>query len=322
MRRARGRGLIPCGDAIRGVAMNVTTELTDAPSIVVAAHAGLGESPRWHGGEARLYWVDIAANALHRWHPPSGTREVRVFDAPVACFGFRSGGGLILGMKEGCAVIDDWAGVPRPFGEQVLNGRAHHRMNDGRVDAAGRFWVGSVNSAKDVADAALYRVDADGVVAVIEGGMTTCNGAAFTADGRRFAHTDTPSHTVAVYDADPATGGLAVRRLLHRFAPGVGPDLGRPDGGSFDVDGCYWTAMFDGWRVVRLSPAGQVIAAVPLPVQRPTMIAFGGDDHRTAFVTTAQAGLGGAARAQQPLAGAIFAFRVAVPGVPERQFAG
>lgn len=321
--------------------------LTETPAVLIASQCILGESPRWNAHEARLYWVDIAANAMHRWDSRSGMIERRCFDAPVACFAFRTGGGMVLGMKDGCALLDDWGGVPRPFGGQILAGKPHHRMNDGRCDAAGNFWVGSVNGAKDTPDAALYRLDAAGELTAVEGAMMTCNGAAFYSglpaqsiegdkssgvssslpldrssgfDGARFCHADTPSHAVRVYDAAGAT--LSNRRILHQFEHGVGPGLGRPDGGSFDEEGCYWTALFDGWRVVRLSPAGEILADIALSIQRPTMIAFGGVDRKTAFVTSARTGLCEAELSQQPHAGDVFAFRVGVPGAAEFAFGG
>ncbi len=296
--------------------------LDERPRCILAAGNSLGEGPRWHAGEARVYWVDIDACALHRWHPASGAREVRLFDAPVACLAFRARGGLLLGMKDGCATIDDWDAPVVRFGPQVLAGKPNHRMNDGRTDPAGRFWVGDMNGAKDVADATLWRLDGDGDLQPVESGMMTCNGAAFTTDGRFFAHSNTPSHAIRLYDCDPAAGTLTDRRIFHQFERGVGPGLGRPDGGSFDEDGCYWAAMFDGWRVVRLAPDGTLLAEVGLPVQRPTMIAFGGADRRTAFVTSATTGIGEEAQGAQPLAGGLFAFRVETPGVVETPFAG
>lgn len=292
------------------------------PTPIIRARSILGEGPRWHTGEGRLYWVDIAERTMMRWNAASGVIDHRSFDAPVACFAFRAGGGMVLGMKDGCALIDGWDDSPRPFGPQLLADRPNHRLNDGRTDPAGRFWVGSLNGAKDANDASLYCLDRHGNLGEIEGGMTTCNGAAFNADGRQFAHSDTPSHMVRLYDCDPDNGKLSHRRILHQFTPGVGRGLGRPDGGSFDADGCYWVAMFDGWRVVRLSPTGDVLVDMPLPVQRPTMIAFGGADLCTAFVTSATTGLDAAALDAQPHAGDVFAFRVDVPGVPEPLFAG
>jgi sugar lactone lactonase YvrE len=286
--------------------------------VALDAAASLGEGPRWHAGEKALYWVDIARNELHRFEPGTGRDDCRTFAAPVGCFAFRAAGGLLLAMKDGFATLADWGAEPVPFGEQIFAKCPDVRFNDGRTDPAGRFWAGSVNMAKSAHDAALYRLGGDGSIVEIEGGMLTCNGAAFTADGKRFFHADTPSHALRHYSCDPVTGGLSDRSIFHQFPMGQG----RPDGGSADAEGCYWTALFDGGRVVRLSPEGEILAEVALPAQRPTMIAFGGDDLRTAYVTTARTGLNEDAIAAQPLSGAIFSFRVDVPGVPETPFAG
>lgn len=286
--------------------------------IALEARAELGEGPRWHGGEGRLYWVDIHRNELHRFDPASGRDEMRCFAEPVGCLAFRRGGGLVLAMKDGLALLDDWAGEPVPFGDQPFAGNPDLRCNDGRTDPAGRFWVGSVNTAKSARNAALYRVDADGMWTLVENDMLTCNGAAFDAGGTAFRHADTPSHALRGYDVNPTTGEIANRRIIHQFIQGTG----RPDGGSFDAAGCYWSALFDGGRVVRLSPEGEIVQTVALPVSRPTMIAFGGADLRTAYVTSAWAGLSAEQRADQPYAGAILAFRVDVPGLPETPFAG
>lgn len=288
-------------------------------TVALDVQAELGEGPRWHEGEQCLYWVDIARNELHRFNPVTGRDEIRQFEQPVACFAFRKQGGLVLGMKDGCALIDafDSKVVPSPFGAQILMGKPHHRFNDGRTDAVGRFWLGTMNGAKDAQDAALYRLDSDASLTEIETGMLTCNGAAFSGDGRYFTHADTPSHRLRLYDVT-ADGRIDNSRTLHQFEMGTG----RPDGGSFDEEGCYWSALFDGGRVVRLNMAGEILETVTLPVTRPTMIAFGGKDRRTAYVTTARTGLSEAQLAEQPLAGAIFSFRVDVAGVPEYPFAG
>ncbi|AHE56654.1 SMP-30/gluconolactonase/LRE family protein [Sphingomonas sanxanigenens] len=282
--------------------------------LVLDAHAVLGEGPRWHAAEQRLYWVDIARNELHRFDPATGVDETRCFAAPIGCFAFRRSGGLLLAMADGCATIADFGAPPEPFGDQVLKDLPDYRFNDGRTDAAGRFWAGSVDTAKSSQDATLYRIDADGRVTAIEGGMLTCNAAAFSADGRHFMHADTPTHALRIYDV--ADGALANRRLFHQFPMGQG----RPDGGSFDAAGHYWSALFDGGRVVRLSPAGEIVAEVALPVSRPTMIVFGGPELKTAYVTTASSGLSATEAAAQPAAGGIFAFDVEVPGLPEYPF--
>jgi len=285
-----------------------------AVTLALHAQAQLGEGPRWHATESKLYWVDIARNEVHRFDPMSGLNETRTFDQPVGCFAFRRSGGLLLAMKDGFVTLPHWDADPQPFGDAPLFGKPDLRFNDGRTDKHGNFWVGSVNTAKSASNAALYRLAPNGTCTLIEGDMLTCNGAAFSADGAHFCHTDTPSHALRTYDVKGNI--LANRQILHQFSYGNG----RPDGGSFDSEGYYSTALFDGGRVVRLSPTGEVVADVALPVSRPTMIVFGGDDGRTAFVTTARIGLDETALAAQPHAGDIFSFRVDVPGVPEWPF--
>ena len=286
--------------------------------LLLDARALLGESPRWNAAEARLYWVDIDAHRIHRTDPVTGSTETMQLDQPVGCVAPRAGGGLIVGLKDGCALIDAWGAAPRPFGPQMLAGIAEQRCNDACVDAAGRLWIGSMTSDKANPAATLYRLDPDASLTILFGGLLTSNGAAFSPDGRTFYHADTPTHAVRAYAVDPATGALGAGRLFHRFTHGQG----RPDGGAVDAEGCYWSALWDGWRVVRLSPAGEPIQTVEMPVQRPTMIAFGGADMRTVFVTSAGKALTDAQRKDQPHAGGLFTFRVDVPGLAQPGFGG
>ena len=286
--------------------------------LLLDAQALLGESPRWHAPEARLYWVDIDAHRIHRTDPATGATETMQLDQPVGCVAPRVGDGLVMGLKDGCALIDAWGEDPRAFGPAVLAGIAEQRFNDGCVDAAGRFWIGSVTRDKSNPGAMLFRLDPDGTLTPMLGGLLTSNGAAFSPDGRTFYHADTPTHALHAYAVDPATGALGDGRLFHQFEQGKG----RPDGGTVDAEGCYWSALWDGWRVVRLSPAGEILQTVEMPVQRPSMIALGGADLCTAFVTSAGKDLSDDARAAQPHAGGLFTFRVDVPGIVQPGFGG
>lgn len=286
--------------------------------LLLDAGALLGESPVWHAAEARLYWVDIEGREIHRTDVATGADDVMEVAEQIGCIAPRAGGGLIAALENGCAIIDRWDGAPQPFGPAVLADKPHQRFNDGRVDARGRLWVGSLTSDKSNPDAALYRLDPDGSLTEIFGQLTTSNGAAFSPDGGTFYHADTPTHAIRAYDVDADAGTLSHGRIFHQFALGNG----RPDGAAVDAEGCYWSALWDGWRVVRFSPAGELLHTVEMPVQRPTMIAFGGPDLRTAFVTSAGKNLTDEERAGQPHAGGVFSFRVDVPGLAQQMFGG
>ena len=287
--------------------------------LVLDARLTVGECPRWHAGERALHFVDVPARTLHRWDPATGERRSRTFDAQCACFAFREGGGFVLGLEDGFALIDAFDAPARPFGVQVEADRPWSRLNDGRTDPQGRFWAGAMDTSKQHGDGRLHRLDPDGTVTSWAEGAYTSNGAAFSPDGRTFFYSDTHRRRLDAFAFDGGTGAVADRRTFHQWPP---EGDARPDGGSADAEGFYWSALYAGGRVARLSPAGEVVEEVAIPAPKPTMIAFGGDDRRTAYVTTAREGLSDEVLAAFPHSGGVFSFRVDAPGLPETPFAG
>ena len=63
---------------------------------------------------------------------------------------------------------------------------------------------------------------------------------------------------------------------------------GRPDGAAVDAQGCVWSARYGGGCVARITPRGDVDRIVPLPVSQVASCAFGDDDLRTLYITTAR----------------------------------
>jgi sugar lactone lactonase YvrE len=150
----------------------------------------------------------------------------------------------------------------------------------------------------------------------MDDGYCITNGPATSPDGRTLYHTDTLKKLIYAFDVS-AAGELSNRRVFAAIEDGAG----HPDGTAVDADGCVWIALFGGWGVRRYSPGGQLLETVALPVANVTKIAFGGDDLRTAYATTARKGLSAAELAAQPRAGDLFAFRVDTPGLPQHHVA-
>lgn len=108
---------------------------------------------------------------------------------------------------------------------------------------------------------------------------------------------------------------LAVERFL---APITIPN--GPDGATVDSGGYVWSARYRGACVARIAPDGKLDRLVVLPVTQVTSCAFGGDDLRTLFITTARQGAAVDPNAATSLDGALFALRVDGPGLPEAAF--
>jgi sugar lactone lactonase YvrE len=284
---------------------------------VLDVRASLGECPVWSQAERALYWVDINAPSLNRFDPATGRNVAMPMPSSIGSYALRRSGGFIVALRDGVWLARADGTLERKVCAAPYD-PAHHRFNDGRCDPRGRFFVGSMNEARDAPSATLVRVDADFVCTQVLADMTISNGLAWSPDGRTMYHADTPKQRVDAYDYDADTGTLGQRRTLMQFhAKGD-----RPDGGAVDRDGCYWSALYRGGRVVRIAPDGRVLAEYPTPAMCPTMCAFGGADLRTVYVTTARQERPDDELARFPQSGSLFAMTVDTPGLPEPMFAG
>lgn len=296
---------------------------------VTPAHphaALLGESPLWHPDEQALYYCDIPGHRLHRLDPATGRLDTWAFDTDVACCAPARSGGLVLGMRDGLWRFDPASGK-RSLIEAPPYDPTVERYNDGKCDPAGRFWCGTIYEPRDPALAALYCLGPHGEVSRRAGGVTVSNGLAWSPDGRTMYWSDTKAHRIDAMDFDPATGELSRRRTFAQFTPRAeGQALddygGRPDGAAVDSQGNYWSAMFEGSRLLQLSPSGEVLREVRLPVRCATMPCFGGADLRTLYITTARDKRPADELAAQPWAGCVLQLRVEVPGLPAAFYAG
>ncbi len=276
----------------------------------------LGETPLWHGAEATLYWVDIPGKAVHSLTPETGMHRHWTMPSEPGCIALCEGGGLLVPLRTGLAFLDTESGELTQFADAPYD-TSKIRFNDGRCDAAGRLWVGSIFEPRDREGATLYRVTR-GVLHDCEQPATVSNGLAFSPDNRTLYRSDTTSHTIFKYDFDLASGNIANRRVLHTFSQDRANNYGgRPDGGAVDVEGAYWCAMMEGGKLLRISPEGDILREIALPARCPTMLAFGGPDLRTLYITTSRNGRPEAELAQYPLSGCLLTMEIDVAGLPE-----
>jgi sugar lactone lactonase YvrE len=142
-------------------------------------------------------------------------------------------------------------------------------------------------------------------------GIAITNGPAVSPDGRILYVVDTLKGTIDAADI-AADGTLGQRRSFVR----IDPAEGHPDGPTIDSEGCVWISLYAGWEARRYAPSGALVDTVRFPVANITKLAFGGDDLRTAFATSARQMLSAEDIARQPQIGDLFELRVDVPGVP------
>jgi len=287
---------------------------TTTPECIWDAGAHLGEGALWHPAQRMVYFVDIKDRRIHRCAPDGSARSR--WDAPGQP-GFvvpASDGGLVCALEDGLYRFDAASSAFTAM-RKVEDDLPGNRFNDGHVDAGGNLWFGSMDDAQGAPSGALYRLGSDGRLTQADTGYIITNGPAISPDGRTLYHTDTPLRRVYAFDLRP-DGALANKRVFLQL-----PEGSRPDGMAVDSEGIVWIALFGAGRIERYTAAGRLVGEVRFPCFNITKLAFGGDDLRTVYVTTAWKGLNAAQRAEQPLAGGLFAFRSDTPGQPHHAFA-
>ena len=289
----------------------------DAPTCVCDTTSSLGEGPMWHESEDTIYWVDIEGRAIHRHWLMNRQTETIAMPERIGCIARRSRGGLVVGLQSGFAFVDlkQQSVTPIVDPESQL---PDNRFNDGKCDAQGRFWAGTMDTLMRSANGVLYRLDPDGTAHAMDGGYGITNGPAWSPDGSVMYHNDSKAGTVYAFDCDRERGTITNKRVFAQLAA----DDGFPDGLTVDSEGAIWLAHWGGSRVTRFLPGGNIDRVIEMPVSQVTSCAFGGRNLRTLFITTARIGLREDELAKQPLAGRLFSVELDVAGLPANSFAG
>lgn len=277
----------------------------------------LGESPLWCEATQSLLWLDIDGGRLQRFHPASGRHDCHTFAQRfVGSLALtRDPSVVLLGIDLGLYLFHLGRGELQPLC-QVEDAALDNRLNDGRCDAQGRFWVGTMDNQLHRPNGAFYRVDPDGTVHRQFSDVIVSNTVAFSPDQRRLYFSDTRRFTTWQFDLDAAAGAATHRRVFVDHTE----QRWRPDGACVDVEGHVWNAIFAAGKVIRFTPDGQVDHVIDLPVTNPTCVCLGGPERRTLFITTARKFLDRAQLLHEPLAGSVLAVDVDVAGLPEHRF--
>ena len=279
----------------------------------------LGEGVQWNHRDQAIWWTDIKSSKIFRYHLAS--KQLNMWPTPeaVGCFAFvENDERILLALASGFAWFDKERGAV----EWIAKPEAHlvgNRLNDGRVDRQGRFWVGSIVEQKNTPDqcASLFCLDAAAQVSQHLTGLAISNSLCWSLDSKKIYHADSPSHQIKAYDFDAQTGTLSNGKVYVQTANNVAPD-----GSCIDAEGYLWNAEWGGSRLVRYTLEGTEDFVLNTVVSQPTCMAFGGDEMNLLFVTSARIGLSDNALAAQPEAGNVFIYRTDFKGVNECWYKG
>ena len=275
-----------------------------------------GEGAAWDPERRVLYWTDINRFLLHRYNPRTCATESWSFSEPVVAVNLTTTVDTLLLVLAERVVL--WSPETHPDTQTIyrLPTAPSMRFNDAKVDPRGSLWVGTMRNnvgpqGEDIdvefTEGVLYRIDPDRTFSEWMHGIGISNTLAWSPDRTKFYFGDSLANAIYEFDYDFATGAIANRRSF--FA---NSKTGLPDGSAMDSEGCLWNTRPLAGCLAKIRPDGSVERIVKIPALKPTTCAFGGDDMRTLFVTSA--------RSNDRLSGSVFSLQIDVPGVPIQRY--
>lgn len=291
--------------------------MLESVSIAISRRAQCGEGPVWHAASNTLYWVDIVGGEILRSQLDTDLQhlDTRVLGYPemVGAVSPRVGGGMVAAVASGFVGLDE-------------DGTETHRvdclpddvrMNDAKVDPAGRYWSGSCAYGFASGRGGLWLLDEHWVATLVLPDLTQPNGLGWSPDGTTFYLVETQARQILTFGFDADYSTLTSTSSVLVDTPAFD---GYPDGLAVDTHGHLWVAEYSGSAVHEFTPDGELVRKITIPTPQPTSCAFIGPDLDQLWVTSAAAELDEAGR---PEAGSIF--RVAghgATGLPVPLFGG
>jgi len=283
----------------------------------------LGEGPMWDSG--RLHYVDITAGQIHRHDFRTQAHDVIYTGVPVGFAVLDREGKIIAGLGEEGIFRLEFGFTRKDLLARPCRDNPDNIANDGKCDRAGRLWAGTKNkNEKRPHTGSLGRFDSGSRLTEILYPVNISNGIAWSPDNTRMYYNDS-TDKIWRFDYDLATGEATNRQVFVDLTnAGLPADGALPDGMTMDSSGLLYVAMWGGSRIDVYrdeNGRGTRVESVVVPTALQTSsAAFGGEDLKTLFITTAAMNLAPEQQEKYPDSGRIFAVERSVPGIPETRF--
>jgi sugar lactone lactonase YvrE len=277
-----------------------------APAVLVDDAGRSAHNLRWDERDESLWWTDVDAGALYRLNLHTKIQSA-IYEGPaVGAFIPQEDHSWLLFREKDIALLDfERHAQVVPLVENVrFDG---DRFNEAIADSTGRVFAGTIRNGRPNG-AGIYRLDLSGTLSKALGGTGYSSGMAWSANGETLYWTCGTTRTICRCRYDVRRGALTNRQVFHECMP----DEGMPAGLAIDAEGTLWSARREAGVILKIGENRRLMGQVTLPAKHVTSLAFGGEDHRTVFVSAiTEEGRSKIFTLQSPIAGAkLFRSRV------------
>lgn len=280
-------------------------------SLEYKVEANLGEGAIWNYKTQELYWIDIEGRQLNIYNPKSKINKVLKTESRIGTVVPFTEDEALIALENGVHKIDIQTGKSNLFTD-MKSELLGSRLNDGKCDPSGRFWVGSMHLEQETGKANLYTITSENILQKKIDSVTISNGIVWTSDKKTMYYIDTPTSTIKEFDYNNETGEISNGKIAVK----IPIKFGFPDGMTIDEENMLWVGMWNGNAVIRFNPkTGKVISKIEVPAHNITSCAFGGENLETLYITSARIDMTEEELIKYPLAGSLFSINPGVKGV-------
>ncbi|MCD8178393.1 MAG: SMP-30/gluconolactonase/LRE family protein [Tannerellaceae bacterium] len=285
-------------------------------SLIWKAETSTGEGAIWHPERKSLFWVDIEGKMLYEYIPGQEKCNEWNFNKLISTVVPETKTSVVVALQNEIVRVnltnENWHSIAK-----INDRRGTVRCNDGKCDAAGRLWIGTITQTAPEGSATLYTVLHDGTVTKQMEGVTMSNGIVWSKDNKRMYYIDTPTRQIAAYRFDLKTGCIELEDIVVTIPEGTG----KPDGMTIDENDNLWVAQWGGYGVYCYHPVtGELMDRIEVPVPNTPSCAFGGENLDTLYITSARQGMKKNELELYPDSGSLFACKPGVKGVRANYF--
>lgn len=242
----------------------------------------LGEGPTYDRDLNTAWWFDIEGRLLFEHNFETGETTRTPLPRKASMLGVIDETTQLVAMEDGLFIRDRASGAltlhqPLEADDPVT------RSNDGRVHPSGAIWIGTMGHKLEQGVGAIYHF-LKGRLTRLYSEISIPNAICFTPDAASAYFTDTMVNTIMKVPVDPGTGlPTAEPEPFYENSDGKGG----LDGAVTDAEGNLWVAVWGASCLKKISPEGELLERIELPVSQPSCPCFVGPDLDRILVTSA-----------------------------------
>lgn len=287
-------------------------------NILVENRAVLGEGAIWDHMKQVLYWIDIEGKKLFCYHPEIKSNKTYHLPQRIGTVVPCQGDKLLLALEDGLyyySLVDEKLSACI---QRIEHDLPENRCNDGKCDANGKFWIGTMPLTADKPTGSLYNFSLKNGLNRVMDKLTVSNGMGWNSSGNEMYYIDSAKQAVQIFRYNLAKG--VITEQTDQIA--IPPDMGIPDGMTVDSENNIWVALWNGNAVICCNPNTLTIEkVVHVQAKHVTSCAFGGKDLATLFITTASIGLSSDELSRFPDSGKLISIEnIGAKGTPANFF--